>query len=64
MGQKRRWPYECPNLECGSRSLVPIGRDPKKKNSRGYQQLIYECQDCGQKVDENTLEMPKSAAKD
>ena len=58
MNRDRHWAYECP--KCGSKSLVPIGRDPKKKNSRGYQQLIYECQDCGQRVDENTLESAKT----
>jgi DNA-directed RNA polymerase subunit RPC12/RpoP len=59
MSTDRRWPYRCPNIECGSGSLVPIGRDPRKKNSRGYQQLVYECQNCGKKVDEITLEGTK-----
>jgi len=48
--------YECPNSKCKSTKLVVVGRDPKNKNSSGEQQLIYQCEDCGWKVGEISLE--------
>lgn len=53
--------YECPNSKCKSTRLVPIGRDPKNKNGRGEQQVIYQCEDCRWKVGEISLERRRLA---
>ncbi len=38
-------------------------RDPRRKNGHGLRQLIYECEDCGRKVDEDTLDNAKDPDK-
>jgi hypothetical protein len=53
--KRKRISNECANPKCRSKNLRRIERDPRG-NGRGNQQLVYECQDCGWKAGEMTLE--------